>query len=40
VGEFQAPFPFTGKLDSVRYELKDDQQTDTRGEARAALSQQ
>lgn len=40
VGEFQAPFPFTGTLESVRYELSDDQQTDTRGEARAALSQQ
>jgi hypothetical protein len=40
VGEFVAPFPFTGMLESVRYELADDQQTDSRGEARAALAQQ
>ena len=40
VGEFEAPFPFTGLLHKLVFELADDQVTDTAGELRAALRQQ
>lgn len=40
VGEFEAPFAFTGVLYQVEIELADDQRTDAEGELRAALRQQ
>jgi arylsulfatase len=40
VGEFEAPFPFTGVLHRVVFDLADDQVTDAQGELRAALRQQ
>jgi arylsulfatase len=40
VGEFEAPFPFTGTLHRLEYDLADDQQIDPSGELRAALRQQ
>jgi len=40
VGEFVAPFPFTGVLHSVVVDLEDDQVVDGAGELKAALRQQ
>ena len=40
VGDFEAPFTFTGTLHKVVYELAEDQQVDAAGELRAALRQQ
>jgi hypothetical protein len=40
VGAFEAPFPFTGVLHKVVFELDDDQVIDGAGELRAALRQQ
>ena len=40
VGEFAAPFPFTGVLHSVVVDLDDDQVVDPGGELKAALRQQ
>ena len=40
VGEFEAPFAFSGVLHKVVFELADDQVTDAAGELRAALRQQ
>ncbi|MEO6397015.1 MAG: arylsulfatase, partial [Tepidiformaceae bacterium] len=40
VGEFAAPYPFTGTLHGVIFELGDDQQVDAAGELRGALRQQ
>jgi arylsulfatase len=40
VGEFEAPFPFTGTLHSVVVDLADDQEVDAAGELKAALRQQ
>jgi hypothetical protein len=40
VGEFEAPFPFTGVLHKLVFDLADDQVTDAQGELRAALRQQ
>lgn len=40
VGEFEAPFPFTGTIVKVLVDLGDDQKVDSRGEVRAALGQQ
>ena len=40
VGEFDAPFAFSGLLHKVVFELADDQVTDAAGELRAALRQQ
>ena len=40
VGEFEAPFAFSGVLHKVVFELSDDQVIDAAGELRAALRQQ
>ncbi len=40
VSDFEAPFPFTGALHRVVFELEDDQTVDPAGELRAALRQQ
>jgi arylsulfatase len=40
VGDFEAPFAFTGTLHRVTYDLADDQRIDRAGEIRAALRQQ
>jgi len=40
VGAFEAPFPFTGVLHTVVFELDDDPVIDGAGELRAALRQQ
>ena len=40
VGEFEAPFKFTGTLHKLLVDLDDDQVTDAEGEMRAALRQQ
>jgi arylsulfatase len=40
VGEFEAPYAFTGTLHKVVYDLADDQKVDAGGELRGALRQQ
>ncbi len=40
VGEFEAPYAFTGTLHQVVYDLADDQTVDAAGEARAAMRRQ
>ncbi|MFN0187009.1 MAG: arylsulfatase [Aquabacterium sp.] len=40
VGAFEAPFPFSGTLEHVAFELADDQLVDSRGELRAAMGRQ
>ncbi|MGE3073555.1 MAG: arylsulfatase [Dehalococcoidia bacterium] len=40
VGDFEAPFVFTGTLHKVVYELQNDQVVDAAGELRAAMRQQ
>jgi hypothetical protein len=40
VGDFEAPYPFTGTLHRVVFELEDDQSVDAAGELRGALRRQ